>query len=313
MSTLICPSRDDLLAFAAGRLPDETSELIAAHLDLCADCQAGLLTLDDADDTFVARLRQPPAADPFLEESQCRVAVARARAAMETTGAAPAIPSGRSICGRILGEYELIEELGHGGMGTVYKALHTKLDRVVALKVLTTGRTQDPRAIARFEREMKAIGKLDHHQIVRAYDAREIDSTPVLVMEYIEGLDLAEIVRRLGAVSVRDACAMARQAALGLQYVHEHGLVHRDVKPSNLMLTPQGVVKILDLGLARFHLDQSPPEKTTGTGQTVGSEMTGADQAMGTADYMAPEQTSNSRAADIRADIDSLGCTRYKL
>ena len=141
------------------------------------------------------------------------------------------------VRGTILGEYELIEELGHGGMGTVYKALHTKLDRVVALKVLTTGRTHDPRAITRFEREMKAIGKLDHHHIVRAYDAREIDGTPVLVMEYIEGLDLAEIVRRLGAVPVSDACEMARQAAIGLQYAHEHGLVHRDIKPSNLMLT----------------------------------------------------------------------------
>ncbi len=118
---------------------------------------------------------------------------------------------------------------------------------------------------------------------------------------------------------------MARQAALGLQYVHEHGLVHRDIKPSNLMLTilpsPSGrgaggegaTIKILDLGLARFHLDQSPAEETAGTGRTVGGEMTGTDQAMGTADYMAPEQVSNSRAVDIRADIYSLGCTLYKL
>jgi hypothetical protein len=207
----------------------------------------------------------------------------------------------------------LIEELGHGGMGMVYKALHTKLDRVVALKVLTMGRTHDPRAITRFEREMKAVGKLDHHQIVRAYDAREIDGTPVLVMEYIEGLDLAAIVRRLGALPVCDACAVVKKAATALQYVHEHGLVHRDVKPSNLMLTPQGEIKLLDLGLARFHLDQSPGDRTTLADPKVCGEVTGANQAMGTADYMAPEQISNSRASDIRADIYSLGCTLYKL
>ena len=194
MLTLTCPSRDELLAYAAGRLPDETSEGIAAHLDFCPDCQAGLVTLEDTEDTFVAELRQTPATDAFLEESQCQVAVARARSALGTTGETQATAAGRSLCGTILGEYELIAELGHGGMGTVYKALHTKLGRVVALKVLTTGRTQDPRAITRFEREMLAIGKLDHHHIVRAYDAREIDGTPVLVMEYIKGLDLTEIV-----------------------------------------------------------------------------------------------------------------------
>jgi formylglycine-generating enzyme required for sulfatase activity/serine/threonine protein kinase len=324
MPTLTCPSRDELLAYAVGRLPDETSECIAAHLESCADCQASLITLDDSNDTFLAQLRQPAATDPYLEESQCRLAVARARAAAETKEETPALLSGRSVRGRILGEYELIESLGRGGMGTVYKALHMKLDRVVALKVLTAGRTQDPRAITRFEREMKAIGKLDHHHIVRAYDAREIDGTPVLVMEYIAGLDLAEIVRRLGAVPVIDACAMARQAALGLQYAHEHGLVHRDIKPSNLMLTApvssargaagEGAeVKILDLGLARFHLDQSEAEETASTGRTVSGEITGTDQAMGTSDYMAPEQISDSRAADIRADIYSLGCTLYKL
>jgi hypothetical protein len=198
-------------------------------------------------------------------------------------------------------------------MGTVYKALHTKLDRVVAIKVLTLGRAQDQRAIARFEREMKAIGKLDHRHIVRAYDAREIDGTPTLVMEYTEGLDLGEIVRRVGWLDTDDACELARQAALGLQYVHEHGMVHRDVKPSNLMLTSQGEVKILDLGLARFRLDQPWDEEIAGTSRAVAGEMTTTDQAMGTADYMAPEQVSNSRHVDIRADIYGLGCTLYKL
>ncbi len=198
-------------------------------------------------------------------------------------------------------------------MGTVYKALHTKLDRVVAIKVLALGRAHDQRAIARFEREMKAIGKLDHRHIVRAYDAREIDGTPTLVMEYTDGLDVGEIVHRVGPLDTHQACEIARQAALGLQYVHEHGLVHRDVKPSNLMLTSEGEIKILDLGLARFHLDQPWDDELAGTSRAVGGEMTATDQAMGTADYMAPEQVTNCRDVDIRADIYGLGCTLYKL
>ena len=138
-------------------------------------------------------------------------------------------------------------------MGTVYKALHNRLDRVVALKVLPRGRTDDPRAVVRFEREMKAIGRLDHAHIVRAYDARGIEGRLVLVMEFVEGLDLRRLTRRLGRLGTADACELARQAALGLQAAHEHGLVHRDIKPSNLMLAPEGQVKVLDLGLARFH------------------------------------------------------------
>jgi serine/threonine protein kinase len=201
-----------------------------------------------------------------------------------------------------LGEYELLEKLGEGGMGTVYRAEHTKLKRIVALKVLPKGRREDERAIARFEREMKAVGRLDHPNIVRAHDAREVEGTRFLVMEYVEGLDLGKVVRRVGPLSVADACELIRQAALGLQSAHQHGLVHRDVKPSNLMLTARGEVKLLDLGLARFQSDQP-----------AGEEMTRAGQAVGTPDYMAPEQISDTHSVDIRADIYSLGCTLYKL
>lgn len=204
-----------------------------------------------------------------------------------------------------LGEYRLIERIGSGGMGTVYKALHKRLDRIVAIKVLPHWRADDSRAVERFEREMKAIGRLDHPHVVRAYDARKIDGRLILIMEYVEGLDLAKIGRRLGRLDVADACELARQAALGLQVAYEHGLVHRDVKPSNLMLTPDGRVKLLDLGLARFHGGLSP--------LAADNEMTDTGQAMGTADYMAPEQTSDSRTADIRADVYGLGATLYKL
>ena len=211
----------------------------------------------------------------------------------------------------MLGEYQVLEELGHGGMGRVYRALHTKLDRVVAVKVLDRGRLDDPQAIARFEREMRAVGRLVHRNIVQAHDAREIEGTPVLIMEFVDGLDVAEIVRRLGPLPVAEACELVRQTALALQCAHEGGLVHRDVKPSNVMLARSGEVKLLDLGLARFHAEASG-----GTGVPpvfVSEEMTGTGQAMGTADYMAPEQTADSRGVDIRADIYSLGATLYKL
>ena len=141
---------------------------------------------------------------------------------------------------RELGEYRLLEKLGAGGMGDVYKALHTEMDRVVAVKVLPSGFVQDEKAVARFKREIRAVASLSHPNIVQAHDAREIEGTRFLVMEYVEGMDLRDVAKRLGPLPVADACELIRQAALGLQCAHEHGLVHRDIKPGNLMLTPQG-------------------------------------------------------------------------
>ena len=302
MSTAACPRTEELRAYSVGQLPDEASDLIAEHLESCATCQSDLMTLDNAEDTLVNSLQQGPAADSVVAEPQCQLAIGRACALAEVGELHHADRTGPLRPGDELGEYRLLEELGHGGMGHVYRALQTKLDRVVALKVLATGRARDHRAITRFEREMKAIGRLEHPHIVRAHDAREIDGNPVLVMEYVEGLDLSRLLRACGRVKMADACELVRQAAIGLQYAHENGLVHRDIKPSNLMLTPQGQVKLLDLGLARL---QTAPASS--------DEMTGAGQPMGTADYIAPEQVSDSRAVDIRADIYSVGCTLYKL
>lgn len=200
-----------------------------------------------------------------------------------------------------LGDYRLLEKLGAGGMGVVYKAVHAELDRVVALKVLSAGLVDNEEVIARFQREIKAVGQLDHPHIVRALDARRIGQTQFLVMEFVEGTDWEQLVCRLGPLRVADACELVRQAALGLQHAHEHGLVHRDVKPSNLMLTRQGQAKILDLGLARMR------------GGTASQALTVSGQTMGTPDYIAPEQTADSHDVDIRADLYSLGCTLYKL
>lgn len=295
MAIMNCPGREELYDYSLGRLSNADSESVSSHVESCPDCQAQLRTLEDRGDSLLGRLRAP-CEESYLDEPQFRAAVTGALAMPERLP-----PWGDDPPPRVLGEYELLEELGRGGMGRVYKARHTKLDRVVALKILPSGRLEDARAVARFEREMRAIGRLDHPHVVHAHDAREIDGVPVLIMEYVEGMDLGELVRRLGPLEIAQACELVRQAALGLQYAHEHGLVHRDVKPSNLMLARSGEVKLLDLGLARFQADPA------------GEEMTGAGQMMGTADYVAPEQVGDSRAADIRADIYGLGCALYKL
>jgi serine/threonine protein kinase len=204
--------------------------------------------------------------------------------------------------GRDLGEYRLLKRLGRGGMGHVYRAMHRRLEKLVAVKLLPGYRAANPRELARFDREIKAVGRLNHPHVVQAYDAEEIDGTRFLVMEYVDGLDLSLLVRYCGALRIDDACELTRQAALGLQAAHDHGLIHRDIKPSNLMLGRNGILKVLDLGLARF---RSEPLEA--------GEMTAINETIGTAEYIAPEQVADSHRVDIRADIYSLGCTFFRL
>lgn len=318
MTLALCPTREELQDYIRGKLPDDASDSLAEHLDGCSQCQAELASLSDADDTLIARLKCPETSDPYVVEPKYQEALARAKSLFAACGAGGGIsPDGSTtFLNQQLGEYFLIERLGRGGMGTVYKARQRRLDRVVALKILSRGRTGDAHAVVRFEREMKAIGRLDHPNIVKAYDAREIDGTLVLIMEFIDGLDLSDIARRIGPLPMADACEMVRRTAIALQYAHEHGLVHRDIKPSNIMLSRSGEVKLLDLGLARFFAEVAATDvnnASNDSSSSPGEEMTVTGQAMGTADYMAPEQASDSRTVDIRADIYSLGCTLYKL
>jgi serine/threonine protein kinase len=203
----------------------------------------------------------------------------------------------------VFGSYVLLERLGQGGMGQVFKARNWKLGRVVALKLIRKERLANEEAIRRFQREIRATAQLAHQNIVRAYDADESGGTHFFVMEYAEGQDLACILAQRGALSIDEACHYIRQAALGLQHAHEQGLVHRDVKPHNLLLTRQGVVKILDLGLA---------QSASSGGEDSGT-ITQQGMVMGTLDYIAPEQALESHAVDIRADLYSLGCTFYHL
>jgi serine/threonine-protein kinase len=211
----------------------------------------------------------------------------------------------------ILGSYVLLERLGEGAMGEVYKARHRELDRVVALKVIRKERLANPDAVHRFQREIRAASQLSHRNIVLALDADQVGDVAFYAMEYIEGTDLFRLVRKSGPLPVATACEYVRQAALGLQHAHERGLVHRDIKPSNLMVTTVrgsqgiGVVKILDLGLARWAGGAVDDDSI--------SQLTRDGVVVGTVDYMAPEQATDSHGVDIRADLYSLGATFYYL
>lgn len=206
-----------------------------------------------------------------------------------------------------LGRYKLLDRIGKGGMGVVFKARHAVMDRVVALKVMSRALLNNQQAVARFNREVKTAAALNHPNIIAAYDADAVGNTHFLVMEYIEGRDLNAWLKAKGPLPVAAACECAIQAAEGLSYAHRQGLVHRDIKPVNLLLywdaiARRPIVKILDLGLARFVSESQEDGGLTRIGQTIG-----------TPDYIAPEAAESFKDADIRADIFSLGCALFKL
>jgi eukaryotic-like serine/threonine-protein kinase len=196
-----------------------------------------------------------------------------------------------------VGRYVLLDLIGQGGMGRVYLARDTKLNRRVALKILSPERVNNPRAIARFQREARVGAQLEHENLVRIYDFDESNGRYFLVMEYIEGKTIGTLISEQGALPVATTARLIRQVALGLAYAHRKGLIHRDVNPYNILVTHDGTAKLADLGLA---IDPSDEERVTREGATVG-----------TFDYVAPEQARHSHSADIRSDIYSLGCTFY--
>jgi hypothetical protein len=200
------------------------------------------------------------------------------------------------------GRYQVLDKLGEGGMGTVFRARDAKLDRFVALKMLPEGSAPDSDAVARFRREAKALARLTHPGIIQAYDSGEEGGRPFLVMELVDGRSLAAVLREQLRLSPARAVDFAYQAALALQHAHRHHLVHRDVKPSNLLLSADGRVRLVDLGLAGFLQDQIGEGSLTrqGTG-------------MGTPDYCPPEQFRDAHKADERSDVYALGCTLYHL
>jgi tRNA A-37 threonylcarbamoyl transferase component Bud32 len=294
-----CPSPDVLEGLLAERLSSPERDTVESHVEGCGPCQEQLARLSDR----TLRAAAPPPGcrdepDPEPDEAFLR----RLRAVPPSASGRPGPPAPEAAWfenGR-LGRYEVLGKLAAGGMGAVFKARHAELGKVVALKVMPAGEMDEVR-VARFRNEIRAIGRLDHPNIVAAHDAGELGGVHFLVMDFVEGLDLARVLERHGRLSVADACEAVRQAAVGLQHAFERGLVHRDVKPSNLMLAPGGRVQVLDLGLARSFTE------------AAADTLTVRGMLLGTADYLAPEQWEQPHAADTRADVYGLGCTLYHL
>ncbi len=273
-NAVVHPSEQELVAFNLGKLSDSAAAAVASHLENCSACRKTIEGLPA--DSFVGKVRAAKPDVPSLPLQDLPPDLAN------------------------YGKYRFLRELGRGGMGVVYQAEQTVMGRTVAVKVINPSVLAHPDALPRFQGEVKAAAKLDHPNIVRAYDAEQVGNMHLLVMEYVEGTSLAELVATKGPQPIAYACHYVRQAALGLQHAFEQGMVHRDIKPQNLMVNGRGQVKVLDFGLARMR-----SERKQGCG------LTQADAFMGTPEYVSPEQATDARSADTRADIYSLGCTLF--
>lgn len=290
-----CLVDEQLSRLALGDLEGLDLHGIFEHLDHCAACQARIDQMEPSDE-ILAALRMPCPNDSFCNEDGYHRATEWL--ANETDPIPPARSASRVLPDQI-GKYNVISQIGCGGMSDVYEATHPDLQQRVAIKVIRSSIAPD--ASGRFRREMVAIGSLDHPNVVQAFDAGVSGEHQFLVMELIDGVDLGWVCREQHHLTLTDACEVIRQAAMGLQHAHDRGLVHRDVKPSNLMLRQDGQILLLDLGLARWEESSSGESLATADGQILG-----------TVDYLAPEQ-GVSHEVDFRADLYSLGASLYKL
>jgi predicted Ser/Thr protein kinase len=230
------PTPVQLRAFGEGKLEPAAFAAVEEHVAACLSCCRALESVPP--DSFVGRLK---VAERAAFATTCD---GPAATLIEVAGVPPELADHP--------RYRVLALLGQGGMGAVYKAEHRRMDRPVALKVINPGLLTNPATVSRFQHEVRAAARLAHPNIVTAYDADQAGDLHFLVMEYVEGKSLADVVQERGPLPASEACEYVRQAALGLQHAHERGMVHRDVKPQNLMVTPSGTVKILDFGLARF-------------------------------------------------------------
>ncbi len=198
-----------------------------------------------------------------------------------------------------VGNYDLLEKIAEGGMGAIYRGRHRESGAIVAIKVMAPHLTQNPLLLKRFEQEFRAASRLDHPNIVRALDYSDNGNRPYLVMEFVEGESLGQKLERDGRMSESDAIRLIAQVAQGLHRAHKQNLIHRDVKPDNILVTPDGIAKLADLGLVK---ETETDLNLTRTGR-----------GLGTPHFMAPEQFRNAKNADIRCDIYSLGATLYQM
>jgi eukaryotic-like serine/threonine-protein kinase len=290
-----CPTRANLAAFAAGDLPRPALELIARHAETCARCGQALDQLDEPTDPLLAGLRSP-----VVNETDSAWTVPdRVRSALLALGAGASVAAGPAPGSR-LDQFELVECLGTGAFGQVFKAIDTELDRPVAVKVLRGGAGASREDVERFLREARSAARLRHPAIVAIHATGQApDGSPFLVEEFVHGPTLAARVQD-GPLDPRRAAEVIAALADALAYAHAHGVVHRDVKPSNVMLDPDGRPHLMDFGLAKRETDE-PPETVEG-------------QVLGTPAYMSPEQArGESRRVDGRSDVYSLGVVLYEL
>jgi hypothetical protein len=296
------PNDQALRSYGLGKLDDATAESVSKHLESCSECQSRVAAMSS--DSFLDLIRD-------AQEHAARTAMGWADRAASHPERGPA-PDGSPPPVTTMPpgladhpDYEVIKELGRGGMGVVYLAHNRLMGRNEVLKVMSQHIMERPGVLARFMAEIRAVARLQHPNIVTAYSAFRLGESIAFAMEYVDGLDLSRLVKAKGPVPVLNACYFVNQAAQGMQHAHEQGMVHRDIKPGNLMLSHKGqraVIKVLDFGLAK--VTREAP---------VDGGLTNPGQALGTPDYMAPEQIRDAQKADIRADIYSLGCTLYYL
>ncbi len=296
------PSREELSAYSLGQLPQDRAVVIDSHISECGSCCQTLVGLS-SDDTFVALLQEAKQLPKDQLPTDQTVDIGDVPA--DPSSALQEVPAPLAKHAR----YEIVSLIGKGGMGDVYKARHRMMDRTVALKIINRELVRKSEAVDRFHREVKTAAQLSHPNIVTAHDAEQADDLHFLVMEYVDGTDLSQVLKDRGALPINEACDYIRQAAIGLQHAHEQGMVHRDIKPHNLMVTEDGMVKVLDFGLASL-----APEALADSGTVVArSDLTAAGAIMGTPDFISPEQADDARRADIRSDIYSLGASLYFL
>lgn len=306
---MACPTDQQIFDSLQGKSSATQAEQLWNHAEKCPACRQRVERLEASEHAPLALASfsrvSPGDSSAISVPDACRRMMAAAeKLVSRDEPATAAVANGDHSShlpfrGRLRG-YRILGPIAQGGMGTVYRALHVPLRKRVAIKFLRDHRHLDPRAVGRFHREMQATGLLDHPHIVRALDAGEFQGVPYLVMEFIDGVDVARLLAHYGHLTVADACEIARQTALGLQFAHENNVVHRDVKPSNVMVSRDRQVKLLDLGLAR-----AEPQYE--------GDLTEDRQILGSADYMAPEQAVAGSRAGPASDIYSLGCMLYHM
>lgn len=279
-----CPDEQTLRLFLSAQLNDEETELIDRHLERCDKCTE---RVDEVEKELQIPLMNSIKAVKIKSWS------------VESDN----IEDDSEPLPETIGGYKILGLLGQGGMGTVYEGVHPRLSRRVAIKVIRKNRVSNPASNARFQREIHAIGKLASPYVVQAFDAGETEGRPYIVMELLEGCDLAQYVEQKGPLSLEETCDIIEQICQGLQCIHQNGFVHRDIKLSNLWMTPDKKLKILDLGLSRLQDNES---------SGITSHKTESGFFVGTPDYASPEQICGNKI-DYRSDIYSLGCVFFAL